>query len=168
MTTHEHERAIDLITRRGTEEIDARNIDWLNAHLTACPACAQYGDDFNNTGRLLRAVAVTASPALVASTQARIRARAMQLNEQRSRMVLIAISFCLGVLFSALSGWMWWRFGGWVAARLGLSPAIVDPGILFFLVLPALVIAVLMLAFPRTALEQSMIAWAREREGENQ
>ncbi|HTV65355.1 MAG TPA: hypothetical protein VMD98_07115 [Bryocella sp.] len=169
MTTHEHERAIELITRRGTEEVAAADLRWLNTHLESCNACSRYADDFNNVGRMLRATAITASPSLVASTQARVRARAMYLAEQRSRMVLIAISFCLGAMSSAVSAWLWWRFGAWVAERFGWSQAIVQPGIMLALVLPAIVIAGLMLAFPHPVTDGALVtALAREREGRNQ
>ncbi len=167
MTNHDHERALELIMRRGTEEIAAAEMGWLHEHLAMCSVCAQYADDFDNTGRLLRAVAVTASPKLVATTQARLRARAAYLQEQRSRMVLIAISFCLGVLSSAVSAWLWWRFGGWIADRLSLPHAIVEPGVFLFLLLPAIIIAGLLLAFPHPPFEGSLLAGlAREREGE--
>jgi len=169
MKSHEHERAMELIMRRGTEELAAANLGWLDSHLATCAACNDYAASFAESGRLLRAMAITASPALVATTQARLRARALHLQEQRSRMVLIAISFCLGALSSAFSAWLWWRFGGWVAERLGLSPAIVEPGIMLFLVLPALVIAGLMLAFPHHALEERWLAaLGSEREGGHQ
>ena len=82
-------------------------------------------------------------------------------------MVLIAISFCIGAMSSALSAWLWWRFGGWVAEHVGLSSAIVEPGILLFLLLPAIVIAGLLLVFPHPVFEGSlMLALAREHEGE--
>ena len=166
MTDHEHERALELIMRRGSEELAVRDLEWLNQHLDGCSTCAAYASDFDQTGHLLRAVAVTASPALVSRTQQRVRARALYLEEQRSRQVLITISFLLGVLSSATSGWLWWKFGGWVAARLGLSQALVEPGILFFLVLPAVMIAVVMMAFPSPVLqERFMAALAMEREG---
>ncbi|HUK42967.1 MAG TPA: hypothetical protein VLW48_00845 [Candidatus Bathyarchaeia archaeon] len=168
MSNHDHERALELIARHGTEDLAAADVGWLESHLAACEACAQYANDFDTTGRLLRATAVTASPALVASTQARVRARAMLLHEQRSRMVLIAISFCLGAMSSAVSAWLWWRFGAWVAGRFGLSPAIVQPGIMLALVWPAIVIAGLMLAFPHPVEGHLMAALARGREGENQ
>jgi hypothetical protein len=165
----DHDRALELIMRRGPEDIAARDGDWLNAHLESCSACAGYAEDFEQTGHLLRAVAVTATPALVARTQARVQARALYLNEQRSRMVLIAISFCLGVLSSVTSAWLWWKFGGWVADRVGLPSFLVQPGILLFLLLPAVVIAVLMLAFPAPVLEEKFIAaLARERDGGDQ
>jgi hypothetical protein len=167
MTNREHERALDLITRRGVEDVAAADATWLDLHLAACAECAEYAALTNSAGRLLRAVAITASPALVSATQARVRARATYLREQRSRMVLIAISFCIGAMSSALSAWLWWRFGGWVARHMGLSAAIVEPGILLFLLLPAIVIAGLLLAFPHPIFEGSlMLALAREHEGE--
>ncbi|HZP21834.1 MAG TPA: hypothetical protein VFB04_00225 [Terriglobales bacterium] len=169
MTNHDHERATELIARRGTEELAAADVGWLESHLSACGPCTQYAQDFDNTGRLLRATAITATPALVAATQARVRARAMHLAEQRSRMVLVAISFCLGALSSAVSALLWWRFGSWIAERFGWSPAIVQPGIMLALVLPAIVIAGLMLAFPRPSIEGPLMsALVREREGRNQ
>jgi hypothetical protein len=167
MTNHEHDRAIDLVTRRGVEDIAAADAAWLESHLATCADCSEYAALTSSTGRLLRSVAITASPALVATTQARLRARATYLREQRSRMVLIAISFCIGAMSSALSAWLWWRFGGWVARHVGLPSAIVEPGILLFLLLPAIVIAGLLLAFPHPMFEGSlMLALAREHEGE--
>ena len=167
MTNREHDRALDLITRRGAEDVAAADATWLDLHLAICAECSEYAALANSTGRLLRSVAITASPALVATTQARLRARATYLQEQRSRMVLIAISFCIGAMSSALSAWLWWRFGGWVARHVGLSSAIVEPGILLFLLLPAIVIAGLLLAFPHPIFKGSlMLALAREHEGE--
>ena len=169
MTNPDHERALDLIMRRGSEEISAGAAEWLEAHLATCAECNDYAEAFASAARLMRANTVMASSALVVSTQTRLRARAHQLEEQRARVVLIALSFCLGALSSALSAWLWWRFGGWMAERIGLSQAIVQPGIMFFLVLPALVIAGLMLAFPHPIMgERWMSAWLGEREGGSQ
>lgn len=169
MTNHDHDRALDLIMRRGPEQIAAPDAAWLESHLAACPQCAQYADDFDHTGHVLRSVAVTASPRLVAATQQRVHARALQMREQQTRMVLIAISFCIGAMSSAMSAWLWWKFGGWVVERLSLPVSIVAPGIFLFLLLPAVVIAGLMLAFPQPVFESRfMAALAREREGGNQ
>jgi anti-sigma factor RsiW len=170
MTNRDHERAIDLVTRRGIEEIAAGDWAWLESHLTMCPECAGYADDFDDTGRRLRAVAVTASRSLVSATQRRVRERALQLEEQRSRMVLIAISFCLGAVSSVLSSWLWWRFGGWVAARLGWSTAIVQPGIFVASAVPAVAIAVIMLAWSRPVIDRSltMSVLGEHREGVQQ
>jgi len=167
MTNREHERALELITRGGAEDIAAPDATWLESHLATCAECAEYAALARSTSQLLRSVAVTASPALVMTTQARVRARATYLQEQRSRMVLIAISFCIGAMSSVLSAWLWWRFGGWVAQHAGLSSAIVEPGILLFLLLPAIVIAGLMLAFPHPVFEGPVMrALARGHKGE--
>jgi hypothetical protein len=167
MSSLEHERAVDLITRQGNEDVAGRDIAWLESHLAQCAECAEYAALVASTGQLLRAVAVAASPALVATAQARVRARAAQLREHQARVVLISLSFCIGVLSSTASAWLWWKVGGWVAERIGLPPSYVAPGVLLFWLLPAVVIAVIMLAFPHPVFERSlMLSLAREREGE--
>ena len=54
------------------------------------------------------------------------------------------------------------------AVSFGWSPAIVQPGIMLALVLPAIVIAGLMLAFPHPVEAHLAVALARQREGDNQ
>ena len=56
-------------------------------------------------------------------------------------MVLIGVSFCLGVVTSTLTAWVWWKCGAWIAERLGLPSGIVEPGVLLFWLLPAVAIA---------------------------
>ena len=166
MTNHEHERATDLITR-GPEELTELDAAWLESHLAACSECAEFAGLIGSTEQLLRSVAVTADPALVALTQARVRARAEQLREHQTRVVLISISFCIGVLASTASAWLWWKVGGWVVERVGLPVSIVGPGVLLFWLLPAIAVAVLMVVVPTPLLEKSlMLSPAREREGE--
>jgi hypothetical protein len=157
MTAREHERALNLIMRRGTEEIATPELAWLNSHLSECSECAQYADDFDNAGRLVRAVAVTASPSLVMATQARVRARAAELQERQSRTVLIAISFCIGAMSSTVTAWLWWEVGGWVARRLALPASIVEPGVFVAWMFTALVIAVVMLFSSRPVFDRSLI-----------
>jgi anti-sigma factor RsiW len=169
MTNQEHERAIDLVTRRGVEDVAAPDAAWLESHLALCSECAEYAKAFEQTGQLLRSIAITANPVLVATTQARVRARAEQLREHQARVVLIAISFCIGVLSSTISAWLWWRFGSWLAARLSLPSSIVEPGIFVAWLLPAIVIAVAMLASSRPVLDRSVtLAILGEREGDRQ
>jgi hypothetical protein len=167
MTNHEHERAIEIITRRGAEEIPARDSSWLESHVSTCANCAEYAALAESAGRLLRSVAVTASPALISATQARVHARAAQLHEQQAKVVLIAVSFCIGVLSSTVSAWLWWKFGGWVAQRFGLPSSIVEPGMFVAWLLPAMVIALGMLASSRPVIDRSVtLAMLGEREGD--
>ena len=169
MTNHEHERAIDLVTRRGVEDVAAPDVAWLESHLAVCSECAEYASLVESAGQLLRSVAITASPALVAVTQTRVHERAAQLREHQARVVLIAVSFCIGVMSSTLSAWLWWRFGGWVAERLSLPNSVVAPGMFVAWLLPAVVIALAMLASSRPVLDRSVtMALLGEREGDRQ
>ena len=165
--TNEHDRAIELIMRRGAEEIPASELGWLESHLELCSDCAEYAADFDQTGHLLQAVAITASPALVSATQMRMRAHALYMQERQSRMVLIAVSFCIGALSSTLSAWLWLKFGDWIAARLGLSPAIVAPGVFVAWLLPATIIAVVMLVSSHPVIDRTVtLSWlGEERQG---
>jgi hypothetical protein len=167
MSNHDHERAIDLITRQGVEGIAVPDSSWLESHLSVCVECSEYAALAESTGRLLRSVAVTASPVLVSATQARVHARAAHLHEQQAKVVLIAVSFCLGVLSSTVSAWLWWKFGGWVAQRFGLSSSIVAPGMFVAWLLPAIVIALAMLVSSRPVIDRSVtLAMLGEREGD--
>ena len=157
MNGHEHERAIELISGREVEGIGQADAGWLELHLAECEACAGYELAMTHAEQAMRSVTVMASASLVESTRARVHARAQQLREQQARMVLIAVSFCLGVMTSTLTAWVWWKFGGWVALRLGLPSGIVEPGVLLFWLLPAVVIALLMVTIPPATFEGSLM-----------
>jgi hypothetical protein len=167
MTNREHERATDLIAGRGVDDIAAVDVACLDSHLSQCPECAEYAGVFEQTGNFLRSFPIIASPALVTSTQARVHARAEQLREQQARMALVTVSFCIGVLFSTASAWLWWKVGGWVVQQLGLPESIVGPGVLLFWLLPAIIIAVLMVVVPHNVLSHPlMLSLTGEHEGE--
>jgi len=161
-----HERAIDLISQREVEGISEADARWLESHLAACQECAAYELALSGAEHAIRSVTVMASAALVESTRARVRVHAEQLREHESRMVLIGVSFCLGVVTSTLTAWLWWKCGAWIADRLGLPASVVEPGVLLFWLLPAVVIAVLMAAFPPETFEGSLMQrFMKERTG---
>ncbi|HEY1965199.1 MAG TPA: hypothetical protein VGG59_09725, partial [Acidobacteriaceae bacterium] len=141
MNGKEHSRAIELLTLRDVEGIADADARWLEMHLQECEECASFDRAMSGAAHALRSVTVMASAALVESTRARVHSRSEQLREQRSRMVLMAVSFCLGVMTSTLTAWVWWKSGAWVARTLGLPSGIVEPGVLLFWLLPAVAIA---------------------------
>jgi len=157
MNANEHGRAMDLLTQRDIEGIAENEAQWLAAHLAECRECASFDLALSDAEQTLRSATVMASASLVASTQARVRARAEQLRERQARMVLIGVSFCLGVLTSTLTAWAWWKCGAWVAERLGLPAGIVEPGVLLFWLLPAVAIALLMVLVPVEEFEGSIL-----------
>lgn len=157
MNGNEHERAIDLITRRDIEGIEQADVVWLESHLAGCSECMGFAEALSGAEQALRTAPVMASAALVAATRARVHARAEKLREQQARMVLMSVSFCLGVLTSTLTAWAWWKCGAWVAELLGLPAGIVEPGVILFWLLPAVAIAVLMVIVPPERFEGSML-----------
>ena len=167
MTNHDHQRAIDLITRRGVEGISESELSWLDTHLAECSGCSAYAISLRTASQVLRSMPVMASPSLVTTAQARLRARALELRERESRLFLIGVSFCLGMLSSTASAWLWWKFGSWAVQLLGLPEAIVAPGVVLFWLLPSIAIAMLFTFVPRTLLNHPlMLSLTREREGE--
>jgi hypothetical protein len=157
MNTNEHGRAIDLLTLRDVEGISENDARWLESHLAECRECAGFEMALSGAQQAVRSVTVMASAGLVQATQNRVHARAEQLREHQARMVLIGVSFCLGVLTSTLTAWIWWKCGAWVADKLGLPAGIVEPGVLLFWVLPAVAMAILLVALPPTTLENTMM-----------
>jgi predicted anti-sigma-YlaC factor YlaD len=157
MNGHEHERAVDLISRREIERVTEAEARWLESHLAECAECSQFELAMGSAQQAMRSVTVMASAGLVESTRARVRARAVELRERESRRFLIAISFAMGVLFSTLSAWAWWEVGGWMVERFSLPSAIVGPGVVFFWLLPAVLIGVLLMAFPESSFEGSVM-----------
>jgi len=157
MNGREHERAVDLISRREVEGVTEAEARWLESHLSECTECAQFEFAMGNAEQAMRSFTVMATGSLVASTQARVRARAVELRERESRRFLIVISFAMGVVFSTLSAWAWWKVGGWMVERFSLPSAIVGPGVVFFWLLPAVLLGVLLTALPESNFEGSVM-----------
>ena len=157
MNGNEHGRAIELVTRRDVEGIADADAQWLEMHLQECEECAGFDRALSGAAHAVRSVTVMASASLVESTRSRVHLRAEQLREQRSRMALIAVSFCLGVLTSTLTAWLWWKSGAWIAQKLGLASGIVEPGVLLFWLLPAVAIALVMVIVPPAHFEGSLM-----------
>ena len=105
MTNHEHERAIDLITRRGVEDIAAPDTAWLESHLAAVlrvcrvrRACRESAGSFCGRWR-----SPPARRWWLSRRAECAHARWTIAGAASSRMVLIAVSFCLGVMSSTAS-----------------------------------------------------------------
>jgi predicted anti-sigma-YlaC factor YlaD len=150
-----HERARKLIVLGRSDELsvaDERSSDerstnaWLAAHLESCASCRVFAENAAETIRGLRAIPIAAERSLVSMTQMRVRQRALELQLQRERMWLVAIS-CTAVTFCGLlSTIALWRGFAWLGERAQLAPSVWQVGFLIFCVTPALVAGVLLLA----------------------
>lgn len=152
-----HERAMELITQRDVEGIMESDAKWLESHLDGCAECAGFELAMGGAERAVRSVTVMASAGLVASTQARVQARAAQLREREARRFLIAISFAMGMVASTVSAYAWWKVGGWMVERFSLPSAVVGPGLVLFWLLPSVFLGVMLVAFPESRFEGSLM-----------
>ncbi len=105
----------------------------------------------------MRSLTVMATAGLVAVDAGAGACARVELRERESRRFLIAISFAMGVVFSTLSAWAWWKVGGWMVERFSLPSAIVGPGVVFFWLLPAVLLGVMLMAFPESNFEGSVM-----------
>ena len=124
VTNHDHERAIDLITRAEWKTLPPSMQPGWSRTWRSVPSVLNTPELARAPAELLRAVAVTASPALVAATQRGFARARRSCDEQRSRTVLIAISFCIGSAVVGLFGLAVveiWRLGGATAGAAGFD-----------------------------------------------
>jgi anti-sigma factor RsiW len=144
MTRNPHDEARELIAlREGLPEAQQAR---LRAHLDECEACRHYGEAANGVVRALRSLPIAADSRLVHATQMRVRFHASRLRETRERMWLVGMA-CLGVGLSAtLTVPFLWRLFAWMGERAGVSTLVWQTGFVFFFIVPALAVSVLLLA----------------------
>jgi predicted anti-sigma-YlaC factor YlaD len=144
MTRNPHDEARELIAL-GEGLSDVRQV-WLRAHLDECDACRHYGEAAYGVVRALRSLPIAADSRLVHATQMRVRFHASRLRETRERMWLVGMA-CLGVGLSAtLTVPFLWRLFAWMGERTGVSTLVWQTGFMFFFIIPALVVSLLLLA----------------------
>jgi hypothetical protein len=153
-----HERARRLIALAAPETLSAadrfsdRLSDasssnaWLAAHVETCASCRAFAENSAETVHRLRAIPIAAERSLVSTTQRMVRRRALELQRQRERMWLVAVSCTVVTLSALLSTVALWLGFAWLGARAQLPSSVWQVGFLVFCVMPALVVAIMLLA----------------------
>ncbi len=144
MTRNPHDEARELIALG--EGLPEAQQSWLRAHIDECEACRHYGEAANGVVRALRSLPIAADSRLVHATQMRVRFHTSRLRETRERMWLVGMA-CLGVGLSAtLTVPFLWRLFAWMGEQAGVSTLVWQTGFVFFFIVPALAVSVLLLA----------------------
>ena len=138
-----HERACRLIDAWQVEGISAAEREWLEAHLAECAACGARVRANERALQVLRSNTVSVDPALVSTTQARVRWRARQLHENQARLRALWISCGLSWLLGTLTAPLLWDAMAWLGRHFELSPAIWITGFAIFWVAPASLVGAL-------------------------
>jgi anti-sigma factor RsiW len=140
MNPEVHVRAQRLIDAWQVEGIPAHERDWLDAHLAECAECQARVRANERALQLLRSNAVRVDPALVAVTQARVRARAQQLREKQARLRALWIACALSWLMGAVTAPLLWQAFSWLGQRFHVSQAISITLFAFCWIAPAMVV----------------------------
>jgi anti-sigma factor RsiW len=119
-----HERACRLIDAWQVEGISAADREWLDAHLAECTACQAKSSANERALRVLRSNSLIVDPALVSTTQARVRWRARELRENQARLRALWISCGLSWLLGTLTAPLLWQAMAWLGRRFEVSQAI--------------------------------------------
>jgi anti-sigma factor RsiW len=139
MNSEIHERACRLIDALHIEGIAASERMWLEAHLGECPACQARARASERALQTLRQNTMRVDPALVSTTQARVRLRARELRESQARLRALWISCGLSWLLGTLTAPLLWQGMAWLGRHFELSPAIWISGFAVLWLAPATV-----------------------------
>jgi anti-sigma factor RsiW len=127
--THDHDRAQHVAALLLTGDVGADERAFLERHLAACPACTTAVAAMERGLVALRSVSVRPEPALVASTQRRVRERALRLREEQARRRGLVLSSMLAAVLTGLTGLSLWRLLDWVGG-LAVAPSVWAPVLL--------------------------------------
>lgn len=121
MNPDDHARAGRLTDAQRVEGVSDAERAWLDGHLAQCAACQARADDNEYALRMLRFHAAGVSPSVLSVTQARVRLRSRDLQEDQSRVrglwMACALSWMMGVVTAPLL----WQAIAWLGSRLDLS-----------------------------------------------
>ena len=121
MTRIDHERAHELMLDARIDEISTADRAWLDLHLSACDQCSRFSSTLQEAVGALRMPAVMATGSLVRATQARVRARALEMNAQAAAMRPLWIAVALVCAVTALTTPLLWSAFAWLGAWFSLS-----------------------------------------------
>jgi hypothetical protein len=141
-----HERARSLIALAGSETLAHVDQTWLAEHVEACGSCRAFAENAREMIHALRGIPIAAERSLVSTTQAKVRRRALEMQQQCERLWLVSVSCAVVTLGALLSTFALWRGFAWLSERTQLDSSIWQVGFLVFCVMPALVVGVILLA----------------------
>lgn len=157
MTQDMHQRARHLTAAARVEGISAADQAWLEEHLETCAACAQDAAETRRALEALRWMAVNADPGMVRATRLQMRMRARELDEARSRSLLLWASGVFTTAFGMVTLPLLWRGFAWAGQQLHLPDAIWQLVFMAAWFLPAVVVALMLWKQPGRAQQSSQV-----------
>lgn len=147
-TSGEHHLARLLLEERVIGISSAADDRWLSEHLAACSECSEAETRLREAILLLRSEPVMAPSFLVGRTRTSVRVRARELQENAARTRMLLLSLGLALVWTVLSAYAAYAaYNSWAPEwDLGLSKNAIAWGVGFawFWFAPALFILVLL------------------------
>ncbi|HXZ27491.1 MAG TPA: hypothetical protein VEG08_05755 [Terriglobales bacterium] len=144
MTQDVHARARHLMDAARVEGISAAEQAWLRQHLEDCSDCSRAEAGTRHALETLRWMAVNADPGMVRATRLQVRMRAQELDEARSRSLLLWASGVLTTVVGMVTLPLLWSGFAWLGEKLSLPNGVWQFVFVGAWFLPAMVIAVLL------------------------
>ncbi len=144
MTLSSHDEVRKLIATSSDDLSEAQQA-LLQAHLQDCGSCRDYAAATAEIVRALRGVPLAADPRLVRDTQARVRARAVELRQRQQWLTLVALACTFVGLSAAITTPLVWRAFQWMGTYAGLSRPLWQVGFAFYWIVPGLLVSVFLL-----------------------
>lgn len=145
MNEEVHVRTKRLIAQERVEGISAEERQWLDEHLSDCPACAELAMTTAQVIRSLRAVSVPLPRGLASRTQMRVRLRAQRLQRYEPRWRLVWLACGISWAFGAATAPYVWRALEWAGHRMGVPDLIWEMGFGLWWAVPAAVTGIILL-----------------------
>jgi predicted anti-sigma-YlaC factor YlaD len=147
MTQSSHDEVRKLIATVADDLSEAQQA-LLNEHLQDCGPCRDYAAATTEIVRAVRAVPLVADPTLVRNTQARVRARAIELQKRQRWQFRIWAAFAVALSMSIVGSAIVYQAAKFLAAPMRFDNAQLQAGVLVFWLLPSLCAALCLLAAP--------------------
>jgi predicted anti-sigma-YlaC factor YlaD len=140
MTRNEHEKARESIAT--AESLSRLERIWLRSHLEGCATCRDYSAQAAAAVRALRSQppatdASRGQARLVEATQAKVRARAFELQRDRERLGVVCICCVAVTLGTVVPTAVMWRGFAWIAQQARLPGPLWRMGLFVITLIPA-------------------------------
>jgi len=148
-----HERARRLVDVERVEGLAPAELRWLQEHLSACAACAEWAERTASVLQALRSVSVAVPAGLAELAGSRALERAAQLRHERLRNLTLVAACAFSWLAGVASAPLVWRACAWLGGALELPRAIWVLAFAGWWLVPAAAVGL-------------VFVWARSREAE--
>jgi anti-sigma factor RsiW len=136
-----HKKAEGLITTARVEGLSDSDREWLSSHLEECAICAGRAENLVKMLVALRSIPITLDPAVVEATRRRVRMRARDLREDRSRMRALWVSCSLSWVLGIVTAPLLWQGFKWTGRHLALPDLAWQAAFLLWWLVPAAIVS---------------------------